>query len=352
MNNRRRTFFLGLLGGAIGLLLLSTPGFCAENDGDEPALERFATKRPAMGSTFEIVAYAATREKADAAFDAAFRHIEELDAIFSDYREDSEASRLSAASPTAKPIQVSREMAEVVGRALKLSEQSGGAFDITVGPLTRLWRRTRRQRELPTAERLQAAWAAVGYRHLRLDPEQRTLELLAANMRLDFGAIAKGFTCDQVLAALKQHGIERALVNGGGDLAIAAPPPGESGWLVGIAPLKPADPPSRFLRLSNCGIATSGDAWQFVEIDGRRYSHILDPKTGLGLPDRFSVSVIARDGTDADALATAISVLGPQRGLELADKQTGAAGLIVRVENDEPRIYTSANFPALVKPPE
>jgi thiamine biosynthesis lipoprotein len=148
-------------------------------------------------------------------------------------------------------------------------------------------------------------------------------------MRLDLGGIAKGFATDEALAALARNGIDRAMVNASGDMSLGAPPPGSEGWKIGIAPLDADEPPSRFLRLERCGVATSGDLWQFVEINGRRYSHILDPRTGMGLTERSSVTVVAPDGITADSLASAVSVLGPDRGLLLAEETEGASALVV-----------------------
>ncbi len=158
------------------------------------------------------------------------------------------------------------------------------------------------------------ALAGVGYQHLQLDAAGRTAKLSAAGTRLDFGGVAVGFAVDEALAVLKQHGLTRVLVNGSGDMAVGDPPPGEAGWRIGVAPLEADQPPSRLLRLAHCGVSTSGDVWQHVEIGGRRYSHIVDPRTGIGLTTRSTVTVIARDGMAADALATAVSVMGAEKG--------------------------------------
>jgi thiamine biosynthesis lipoprotein len=217
-------------------------------------------------------------------------------------------------------------------RADALSRLTNGAFDVTVGPLTRLWRRSRRQRELPTAERLTAAREAVGYQHVRLHAKERAVELLRPNMRLDMGGIGQGLAADEAFGELRRQGFPHALVNASGDIVAGEPPPGALGWRVGIAPLDPSAPPSHFLELARGAVSTSGDAFQFVEIAGQRYSHIVDPRTGLGVVDRSSVSVVARDGTTADALATALCVLGPVRGLELIERVPAVAALYVQTD--------------------
>ena len=315
---------------------------CADN-GD---LRRYEASRPSMGTLFQITLYASDATSAQRAFDAAFARVEELNGIFSDYDSNSEANRLSHAAPMEHPVQVGKEMGIVLEQSLRLSERTDGAFDVTVGPLSRLWRRARRRKQLPSTERLEQAVAATGYRHVRLDSENGTVQLLVPDMRLDFGAIAKGFAADEAVATIRKLGIRRALVNAGGDIAMSGAPPDQTGWRIGIAPLAASDPPSRFLRLANCGIATSGDAWQFVEIEGNRYSHIVDPRTGIGTTDRSSVSVVARDCTTADSLASAVTVLGPQDGIRLAEQTCGASCLIVRVEDEQAKTYESQRFPA------
>jgi FAD:protein FMN transferase len=323
----------------LSTILLLTLTSLATADGQR--LQRFRELRPGMGSTFEIILYAPDEQTARRGFDAAFARIEQLNGVFSDYDSQSEAGRLSHASPMSEAVPVSDEMFAVLDYSARLSRATDGAFDITVGPISRLWRRARRQRQLPAAERLQQTLASVGYQHVELDAAGRKARLTAPGMRLDFGGVAVGFAVDEALQVLKQLGLTRVLVNGSGDMALGDPPPGESGWRIGVAPLEPNQPPSRLLRLAHCGVSTSGDAWQYVEIDGRRYSHIVDPRTGLGLTTRSSVTVIAADGMAADGLATAVSVLAPERGLELIERTCGAACLIVRVEDEQSQTIES-----------
>src|SRR5262249_14195867 len=161
---------------------------------------------------------------------------------------------------------------------LELSKKSDGAFDITVGPLVRLWRHARRTRELPDPAELKKALALVGYDKVRLDPQRRTVRLLLAGMLLHLGAIGQGYAAAAMLAVLRRHGITRALVAASGDIAVGEAPPGAEGWKVGIAPLGNRDgEPERYLLLKHAAVSTSGDAVKFVEIGGKRYSHIVDP---------------------------------------------------------------------------
>jgi thiamine biosynthesis lipoprotein len=146
---------------------------------------------------------------------------------------------------------------------------------------------------------------------------------------------------------LQKHGIDRALINAGGDLIAGDPPPEREGWRLGVAPLQPDQPPSRLLVLANCGVATSGDAWQYVELEGQRYSHIVDPRTGIGLTRRSSVTVVARDGMVGDGLASAISVLGPEKGLRLVEQYPDAACRILTVQEGKPVEHTSKGWSRL-----
>ncbi len=311
------------------------------------ANQRFESVQRHMGVPFTIVLYASDAESAQKGFESAFARIAEIDKSMSDYDSESELSRLSRASPTSQPIKVSDDLFEVLRQSQAFSEESGGAFDVTVGPLSRLWRRARRQKEMPSDERLKEALEAVGYKFVELDHDTKSVSLLRPEMRLDLGGIAQGYAADEALQVLRDAGIRQAIVDGSGDIAIGDAPPDKAGWKVGIAPLEAAAPPSRYLQLANCGIATSGDAWQFVEINGKRYSHIIDPRTGLGLTRRSSITVVAPDCTQADALATAVSVLSPTDGIRLVENRDQTSALIVYVEDDKAKTCESSRFKLL-----
>lgn len=291
-------------------------------------LIRFEQNQPHMGVLFRIVLYAPDEETALPTFAAAFDRIHELNKRLSDYRADSELSLLSETSKA--PVKLSDDLFAVLQRGQHWTEQSSGAFAITLGPLTQLWRETRKSKVLPEASVLIAALERSQPRQLKLSKENQTAQLLCENMRLDLGGIAKGFAADAALEVLKERGITSALVDGSGDIALGDAPPNSNGWLIAVAPLRKGAKTTQFMRLRNCGVATSGDAWQYVEIDGKRYSHIVDPATGLGLRNRSSVTVVAPNATDADALASAVSVLGPAKGIALVEKLTRAEGYIIQ----------------------
>jgi thiamine biosynthesis lipoprotein len=283
-----------------------------------------------MGTKFRIVLYAASKDSATTAASTAFARIAELDGIMSDYRSTSELMRLCDhfSKTNDKPFRVSNDLFTVLSHAQDLSARSDGAFDVSVGPLVRLWRHARRTQKLPDGQELSEAKARVGFEKIKLDPVMRTVRLTLPGMQLDLGGIAKGYAADEALKVLKNAGMRSALVAAGGDIAVSDAPPGESGWTIAIAPLSPSSPP-RSLLLKNAAVSTSGDAEQFVEINGVRYSHIVDPRTGLGLTGRHSVTVVAQRGIVADSLTKAVMMMPPERALKLVEDSGLAAALIV-----------------------
>jgi thiamine biosynthesis lipoprotein len=330
-----------LLSIALALLVVVSPRLSA----DEAVWTRVEETQFHMGTSFQIAVYARDKSAARKAIERAFQRIAELNQILSDYDPDSELSRLSKSSPTPEPAAVSCDLLHVLQTSQEVSRHTSGAFDVTVGPLTRLWRRARRQKRLPTQERLQAALDAVGYRWLEVDSATQSVALRRPDMRLDLGGIAKGYALDEALRVLEDAGIARALINGGGDLLLSDPPPEQSGWLIGIAPLEPSREEPREVRLSNVAVATSGDTYQFVELEGVRYSHIVNPHTGLGVTQRKAVTVIAKTGMTADAYASALSVLDAEPGLRLLREVPGAEARIIWQEGDRRRQQQTTAFP-------
>jgi len=298
-----------------------------------------------MGLPFRMVLYAPDPAAATTAASNAFNRIAQLNDIMSDYDSDSELSRLSQSSGQGKIIPISDDLWRVLERAQSLSRRSGGAFDVTVGPCVNLWRKARREKKMPDPTWLARARNSVGYQHVRLDPRRRTAELLVPDMRLDLGGIAKGYAVDEAMKVLRHHGIRSALVSGGGDLAVSDPPPGKTGWRIELPPLDVTNaPPVRFVILSHAALATSGDLFQRLEIDGKRYSHIVDPRTGIGLTDHSLVTVIARDCMTADSLTKVVSVLGPDQGLKLIQQDRGAEARVVRKPAEQIELRETVGF--------
>ncbi|MGI9178654.1 MAG: FAD:protein FMN transferase [Pirellulales bacterium] len=306
------------------------PAGCRREVADPAATVRVSKTQPHMGVPWTITVYAADHEAGAAAIAAGFAEVTRLERILSDYDPDSELSCLSAAAPTLQAVPVGDDLWSVLVRGEEIRNLTDGAFDIAVGPLTTLWRQSRRSGHLPRPDKLAAARTAAGPGAIMLDRQAQAVSLTRPGMRLDPGGIGMGYTADRVLEVLRQHGVAAAMVDASGDIAVSAAPPGAGGWRIRVAGL-PGDEGSGggTVLLTQAAVTTSGDAHQAVEIDGQRYSHIVDPRTGLGVTGPAAVTVIAPDATTADALATAASVLGPDRGPDVVGRFPGCAARFI-----------------------
>ena len=271
-------------------------------------LIRFEFTEPHMGTEFKIVLYAESDSLAKVVSNEAFARIAELELVFSDYRENSEVSRLSALAGTNQKMRVSDDLWNVLLYARKVTDRSKGAFDFTAGALTKLWRKSFRQKEMPSEAEIAQALKTIGIKNMTLGTVQE-VELWYEGTQLDFGGIAKGYAVDEALKLLKNRATTRALVDGGGDIAVGEAPPGKEGWEIermvyGELGKLTTEP----ITLVNQAIATSGHIERFLEDGGQRYSHIIDPRTGYGVTKREIVSVVAPTCAEADAWATALSV--------------------------------------------
>jgi thiamine biosynthesis lipoprotein len=259
----------------------------------------------------------------------------------SDYKVDSELSQLSRSSGSGESIKVSQELWTVLNKAKNIHLLSSGAFDITSGPAVILWRRACFFKTLPPAKSLARAREKCGMNHLLFHAETRSLTLTQKGMRLDLGGIAKGYAADEALATLHSLGIKHALVDGSGDIAMTMHP--HSQWKIFISDKE--EQTEQFIHMQKGAVATSGDSYQFIEIKDNRYSHIIDPRTGIGVTNRCRVTIIAPDAMTADSLASAVTVMGPVKGLKLIESLPDVEALIVA----SGKTYQSSNFPSLIK---
>jgi FAD:protein FMN transferase len=297
-----------------------------------------------MGTLVRITLYASGEQAASDAFRSAFNRIRDLDGILSDYRPDSELNRITTTA-VGRAVRVSEELFTVLAASQELAEATGGAFDITQGPVVRLWREARKTGRLPDPAALQEAASRSGFRSLHLDPRHRTVTVDKAGMALDVGAIGKGYAASEAIEVLGGLGVRSSLVAVSGDLAFSEAPPGQRGWRVGIDAGEASDVRvPGVLELANAAVSSSGSREQHLDINGRRYSHIIDPASGMGLGDDITVTVIARHGLESDGLDTAVSVLGAARGLALIESRPGAAALIVQRTSTGTTVLPSARF--------
>ncbi len=261
-----------------------------------------------MGTEIRLILYTSDQPRADSIAQLAFNRIDELNAIFSDYLSGSELNELSA-RPN-KDIPVSDDLFAIIRTSLAVSEQTQGAFDITAGPIVGLWRMARKTKTMPTYDEIRHARKTVGFKNIVLSVK-KTVRLKKKGMQLDLGGIGKGYAADEVLKVLEANDIHAALIDMGGDILVSNPPPKSPYWVLAISYTNSlGEKIIQKLHLKNQAIATSGDLYQFVDFDGKRYSHIVDPITGWALSSGVQVTTIASSATLADAYASALSVWG------------------------------------------
>lgn len=291
--------------------------------------------RVIMGTFSHMIVLADRRGEANACIEAAFDQQRRVDALMSYHNSESELNKVNRLA-AGGAVAVDERTFDVLQQAARFSKLSGGAFDVTVGPLVDLWRRAGEANEPPSEAALAEARRKVGYEKLILDADERTVRFAVAGMRVDLGGIAKGYAIDRSVEALKRRGAVGGMVDIGGDIrCFGRPPKGQTHWRIGLqdptaAPddLVPGTP-LLVLQLSHGAVTTSGDYRRFSEVQGRRHSHIMDTQTGRGAGKLVSVTIIAPDATTADALATAVSVLGWDKGLALIERLDGVEAILI-----------------------
>jgi len=285
-------------------------------------------KRSAMGSKFEITAVHSDRGACQAAIDAAYAEIERIEMVLSEWREESPTSEVNRKAGV-EPVVVPQEMFNLVRRSLKISKLTDGAFDVTFHTVGKLWNFKSRTAPIPSAADIGAALRDVGYTHVVLDDTRRTIFLDRPGTRIGFGAIGKGYAANRAVFVLRERGVTGGIVNAGGDLVVFGFQEDGAPWRVGIANPLDRNRVFAWLDLTDQAIVTSGDYENFIELDGKRYSHILDPRTGWPVEELRSVTIVCPDGELADALATGVSVLGVQKGLSLVNRLKGIEAMLV-----------------------
>ena len=300
-------------------------------------LRPFQANRPAMGTTAEIYAYAVDEGQAQAVFDVGFDEIDRVDRDLSHYRTSSEVSRINREAAS-RAVTVDPETFDLLQRCLALSRATGGAFDITVGPLMKAWGFFRDSGRLPDPEELAAAREQTGWQWLELDAVRRTVRFRRPGLEIDLGSIGKGVALDRAARELALLGSGAVLLAiGRSSYRALDPPPGEAGWPIVVR--RPFDRSETLteVRLGRRSLSTSGSAGRFFELEGRRYSHILDPRTGEPANGVAQVTVLAATAARSDALSTALFVLGPEKGAGLLRGPSEAA-LLVGDAPSEPRV--------------
>ncbi len=300
-----------------------------------------------MGSPLNITLYVEDSAKANQIATEAYKIADSLNLIYSDYLENSELSLLSKKSGTNEYTKVSPALWDILNLSIKASKQSKGAYDITVGSIVKLWRKARKEKIFPDESILNNTLQNVGYQYLILDSITHSVKFLRPNTQLDLGGIAKGYVAQVIVNFCVNKGIKKVLVDAGGDLAMATQH--DKLWKIGVTIPNSKELIPRYLILQNQAVATSGNMYQFVEINGKRYSHIVNPHTGLGVTHQRNVTVIAPDGATADWLATACSVLSVSQALKLIKSMPNCELLMAEIQKGKLKIWQSEGFEAYLE---
>ncbi len=265
----------------------------------------------AMGTTYTVALYGYDSERMEAAVDAAFSEVKRLDGMLSNYRPTSELSQVNRFAAE-RPVRVTPEMFDLLSACLGYSRASEGAFDITVGPLMKVWGFYRGTGRMPERPAVAGALEEIGYQKVVLDPEERTVRFTRAGVELDPGGIGKGYAVDRMVSVLKDNGVESAMVSAGGSsiYGLGSPGTGGSGWEVDIRDPKIATKAAAKVTLKNESMSTSGSYEKFFRVNGKVYSHIMDPRTGYPAMGMLSVSVIAPRTLDSEAWTKPYFILG------------------------------------------
>jgi Membrane-associated lipoprotein involved in thiamine biosynthesis len=294
-----------------------------------------------MGNRFEFTVIAEDEAAGQKAIDAAIAEVSRIEALFSTFRDSSQTSLINQHAGI-KPVKVDKEVVSLIQRAIKISDITQGAFDITYGSIDKsLWNFDINMTSLPEVETALQSVSLINYQNVIIDTENSTIMLKNKGMRIGFGGIGKGYAADRAKLVLQNIGIKAGIVNAAGDLVTWGMQLNDRPWTIGIADPNQSNLPFSSLNISNMAIATSGNYEKYATINGKKYSHTIDPKTGLPVSGIKSVSILCPSAELADALATPVVVMGVQVGLDLINQLQHVACIII---DDFDRLYTSKNI--------
>jgi thiamine biosynthesis lipoprotein len=296
-----------------------------------------------MGTILEFRLYCENKEVCDKAILDAYSEVKRLDSIFSNYRNDSILSRVNSHAGDGR-VSVPEEFIELTRRALFFSSLTGGAFDITVGKAMQTWGANEEKNSMPSPKDIDKARDCIGFGKIKLYPKEKQVELNSPCISIDFGGIGKGYALDRAVRILRFNGIKRGIVNFGGHIYAMQHPPGEDGWRVGIRHPRDETRVFTLIRVEDVAVSTSGDYERYFEIKDERFSHIIDPRDGFPIESVPSVTVIAKDATDADALSTALTVMKKDRAIQLLDHLKDVGAMIITEKNGNLLIYKNPIF--------
>lgn len=294
-----------------------------------------------MGNRFEITVVADEKDWAEQRIDDAVDEIRRIEKLLTTFSDDSQTNLINR-NAGIKPVKVDQEVFDIIHRSKKISDLTQGAFDITYGSIDKsLWNFDKNMTSLPSAEIAKQSVHLINYKNVVLDADNCTVFLKEKGMRIGFGGIGKGYAAEQAKLILKQKGVESGIVNAAGDLTAWGHQPNGKEWTIGIADPDSRHHPFSYLSISGMSVATSGNYEKFVMIEGKRYSHTIDPKTGLPVGGIKSVTIICPNAEIADAMATPIMIMGVRVGLDMVNQVKGLACIII---DDDNNIHTSKNI--------
>lgn len=285
-----------------------------------------------MGTRFEITVVAPNEEIGYINIDEAVSEIERIEKIISSWDKDSETSLINK-NAGIKPVKVSRELINLIERSIKISEITDGAFDITYASMDEIWRFDGTMDKVPSQERIEKSVSKVGYQKIQLDQENQTVFLPEKGMCIGFGAIGKGYAADRAKDLLVSKDVKGGIINASGDLTTWGTKLTGEKWLVGIANPLSKDKVFSWLPIIESSVATSGNYEKYIVLDGKKYSHIIDPRTGYPTRGINSVSIFAKQAELCDALATAVFIMGRDVGLHMVNQIDGVEAVVVDAEN-------------------
>lgn len=268
------------------------------------------------------------------AVDLAFDTMKDIDDRMSVYNNNSEVSQINRFAGQST-VKVSNDTLNVIEKALDYSKISDGMFDITVGPLMDIWGFRNGKNRIPSDVEISKALSFIDYKKVKIDRSGSTAELTSTGMKMDVGAIAVGYAVDKAVNVLKDNGVKKALVNGGGEIYALGSPPGKDTWRIGIQHPRRSNALLGTIELKDMAVSTSGDYENYFEVNGKRYCHIMNPKTGKPVDGIMSVTVVADTTTEADALSTVLFIMGAKEGMKLAEKLDNVECIIVTGTNEK-----------------
>ncbi|OHB53820.1 MAG: hypothetical protein A2Y10_05525 [Planctomycetes bacterium GWF2_41_51] len=289
--------------------------------------------RLVMNTIAKIIAVAPDEKIAQSSIDAAFKEVYRLEKLMNRFDPNSQLSQINRFAAK-EPVKIDKDLFEILKLSIYYSKETAGAFDITVGPLVDMWRKCAQANSMPTEQQLADIKKIIGYDKLVLDSNNFSVRFTIDGIRLDLGGIAKGFAADKAQEIMKKFGAAGGLIDLGGQIACFGNPKNSDKWIIGIRnPVKKDNKILMKLALSNMAVATSGNYERFYKIGQQRFSHIFNPQTEISAEEISSVTIICPIGSESDALATAISVMGIEKGLEFIEQRKNIEAIIVPAEN-------------------